>query len=65
MPAVDSRQQNGLSYSELSALLVPLLQHTKAVGIEFTILDPNLDKDGKYTSDFANNFMAILNTARR
>ncbi|WP_335964271.1 arginase family protein [Galbibacter sp. PAP.153] len=65
MPAVDSRQQDGLSYSELSALLVPLLQHKKAVGIEITILDPNLDKDGKYTADFVNNFMGILNTSRR
>lgn len=61
MPAVDSREKDGLSYSELLELLRPLLSSKRAVGIEITILDPNLDPDGKYTVEFINSFIEILN----
>lgn len=60
MPAVDSRAADGLWYGELEDLLIPLLGHPKAVGIEITILDPDLDPDGKYTLQFVNNFIRIL-----
>ena len=60
MPAVDSREIDGLTYKELKELLTPLLLSKKAVGIEITILDPNLDPDGKYTVEFINNFVEIL-----
>lgn len=60
MPAVDSREKDGLSYQEFSALLKPLLSNKKAVGIEITILDPNLDKEGKYTKEFIKHFLKIL-----
>jgi len=64
MPAVDSRQDDGLSYSELKEILVPLLTNYKAVGIEITILDPDLDINGRYTKDFIENFLAILKDSK-
>lgn len=64
MPAVDSRIEDGLNYTELSELLVPLLKSEKAVGIEITILDPDLDRGGKFTSEFVRNFGEILKQAK-
>lgn len=60
MPAVDSREIDGLTYKEFLELMKPLLSSEKAVGIEITILDPNLDKDGKYTIEFIKNFVETL-----
>lgn len=60
MPAVDSREIDGLTYKEFSELLKPLFSNEKAVGIQITILDPNLDKDGKYTIEFIKNFLGTL-----
>ena len=59
MPAVDSRQPDGLTYRELSDLLVPLLRSRKAIGIEISILDPDLDPDGRFTGSFVDNFLEI------
>ena len=56
MPAVDSREKDGLNYPEFNNLLSRLLSNPKAIGIEITILDPNLDKEGKYTAEFVSNF---------
>jgi len=50
MPAVDSPELGGLGIEELSALLVPLVRHPKALGMEVTIYDPSLDPDGVYGS---------------
>jgi arginase len=52
MPAVDSRSPGGLSYQELKNILTPLLISTKSVGMEITILDPELDPGAIYTSVF-------------
>lgn len=52
MPAVDSRQPDGLSYSELSEALVELLLSPSAVGMEITILDPDRDPDGNVVEGF-------------
>lgn len=60
MPAVDSRKIDGLTYKEFSELLKPLFSSEKAVGIQITILDPTLDKDGKYTIEFIKNFLGML-----
>ncbi|MCG8328767.1 MAG: arginase family protein [Chitinophagales bacterium] len=60
MPAVDSRAADGLTYVEFAQLLKPLLASDKAIGMEITILDPNLDKEGKYTIEFIRNFIEIL-----
>jgi arginase len=45
MPAVDSRVPGGLSYEALVALLRPLLASPAALGVEFTIYDPDLDPE--------------------
>jgi arginase len=46
MPAVDSRLPGGLSYEALVGLLRPLLASTRALGVEFTIYDPERDPEG-------------------
>jgi arginase len=52
MPAVDSRQPGGLSYSELVELLRVLLRSGLAVGMEVTIFDPELDPTGEIAAGF-------------
>jgi arginase len=64
MPAVDSRTQDGLSYTELAEILMPLLLSKKAVGMEITILDPDLDEDGQYTRAFVDNMARLINGAK-
>jgi arginase len=46
MPAVDSRVPGGLSYEALVGLLRPLLASPRAIGVEFTIYDPDRDPEG-------------------
>lgn len=64
MPAVDSPSPGGLSYEELTALLVPLLSSIKAVGMEITILDPTLDRNGVYTKPFVKHMLQIFSRAK-
>lgn len=64
MPAVDSRQNDGLTYTELKEILIPLLASTKVAGIEITILDPDLDRNGKYTKAFIEHFISILQNSQ-
>lgn len=61
MPAVDSRQPDGLDYVELIEILKPLVSHTQAVGLEITVLDPHLDSDGKYTSTLIQQLATLFN----
>lgn len=65
MPAVDSRQPDGLEYNEFNEILHLLLFDTKAIGLEITILDPDLDASGIYTKDFIANFCATVNSIQR
>lgn len=60
MPAVDTRQPDGLTYSELVQILTELLLSTKAVGMEITILDPNLDKEGKYITELVSSLVHVF-----
>ncbi len=60
MPAVDSRQKDGLNYPEFTTIMSRLLSSPKAIGIEITILDPNLDREGKYTTEFVSNFVKVI-----
>jgi arginase len=46
MPAVDFRLPGGLSPQELESVLKMALDSGRAVGIEVTIYNPDLDKDG-------------------
>ncbi|HEX6902541.1 MAG TPA: arginase family protein [Thermoanaerobaculia bacterium] len=45
LPAVDSPEPGGLGLDELAELLTPLVRHPKALGLELTIYDPQLDPD--------------------
>jgi arginase len=62
MPAVDSRVPGGLSYEMLVALLRPLLASPRALGVEFTIYDPDLDPDGSIGRAFT---QALVEALRR
>jgi arginase len=53
MPAVDSRQPDGLSYVELVELLRAALSSDLAVGVQVTIFDPELDPTGQIAEGFA------------
>ena len=46
MPAVDYRMPDGLSLQELHTILRAALGSGRAVGLEVTIFNPRLDKDG-------------------
>src|SRR5450432_572838 len=61
MPAVDSRAAGGLSYRELREILSVILNSKKVVGMEITILDPDLDPTGIYTEDFVNEIGRSIN----
>lgn len=65
MPAVDSREKDGLSYEELDQILQLLLSHPKAAGIEITILDPDLDPTGEITENFVDAFCKTFNSVKR
>lgn len=52
MPAVDSRQPGGMSYAELSELLRIVLSSGLAIGMEITIFDPTLDRNGHVARAF-------------
>lgn len=46
MPAVDSPMPDGSDVDELVNLVAPLVRHPKALGLQLTIYDPQLDPDG-------------------
>ena len=60
MPCVDSRTEDGLWYDELKKMLKPLIQSSFFTGMEVTILDPTLDKDGKYINGFVKEMAEIF-----
>jgi arginase len=53
MPCVDSRQEDGLTYDELKLTFESLLSSPLFRGIDITIFDPTLDKDGRYVKQLA------------
>jgi arginase len=53
MPAVDSPNPHGLSVVQLKEILATLLASPKAVGLEITIFDPDLDPDGKLAAQLS------------
>ena len=60
MPCVDSRTEDGLWYDEVKVLLNPLIQSTHFSGMEITILDPTLDKEGKYINRFVKEMEEVF-----
>jgi arginase len=65
MPAVDSRQEDGLDYEEFNEIMRLLLTDTNATGLEITILDPDLDLTGEYTRNFVSNFCHTFNSSKK
>lgn len=53
MPAVDYRMPGGLQWDELTAILRAAIASGKALGIDITIFNPKLDKDGAIARRFA------------
>lgn len=60
MPAVDSRMEDGISYTDLQDMLKPLIKNSGCFGIEITILDPDYDENGIYTQAFIENLIQII-----
>ena len=61
MPAVDSPMPDGLSYDELITILQTLLRSELAVGVQFTIFDPDLDADGHLAKELVAAILKGLN----
>ena len=60
MPAVDSRQDDGLTYDELSALLAPIFATDRVAGMQVTIYDPGRDDRGVAGSRLVDWLVALL-----
>jgi arginase len=52
MPAVDYRMLDGLTWTEIEAVLRVALHNHRAVGMDITILNPTLDSEGKTVRTF-------------
>jgi arginase len=65
MPAVDSPQPDGLTYSELSEVLGVAAASPLAVGVEITIFDPDLDPDGTLARQLMEAVVAGVRAAGR
>lgn len=52
MPAVDYRMPGGLSFDELTTILRAAMATGRATGMNITILNPKLDRDGSITRHF-------------
>jgi arginase len=62
MPAVDYRYPDGLSWYELETVLRIALANEAAKGLEITIYNPRLDKDGTAGAGLAETLAAALKT---
>jgi arginase len=60
MPAVDYRIPDGLSWSELDAILRLAVGHEKAIGLEITIYNPLLDPDGSVGRALTDALVKVL-----
>ena len=60
MPAVDYRIEGGLSWEELRTTLRAALQTNRCVGLDVTIFNPRLDKDGAITQAFVDTLVEAL-----
>ena len=65
MPAVDYRMPGGLQWDELTTILRTALASGKALGIDITIFNPKLDKDGSIARRFAEALGEGLNGPQR
>jgi arginase len=63
MPAVEYRLDGGLSLDELKTTLRIALYSGKAVGLEVTIYNPDLDEDGSAGQELAQALAEALGTS--
>ena len=61
MPAVDTPEPNGLTWTQLRDLLTGLLSSPGCIGMDVTILDPLLDPDGNAVSELTNVIVGAIN----
>jgi arginase len=54
LPAVDSPGSPGLSFAQLTELIIALRESGKVLGADATIFDPDLDPDGCYAEGLTN-----------
>jgi arginase len=60
MPAVDYRMPGGLCFTELGELLKVLFKSGRVVGMDITIFNPSLDKDGSIARKLVSSIVAGL-----
>lgn len=60
MPAVDSPQEDGLSYKELKTLLITLIKSGLVSGFQLTIYDPDLDPLRTYGKKLADELVDLF-----
>ena len=65
VPAVDSPTPGGLGLDELASMLIPLVRHPKALGLELTIYDPELDPDRASAARLATLLERVLRERTR
>jgi arginase len=63
MPAVDYRMPGGLSLKELEEVLQTVMEQGDCVGMDITIFNPNLDRDGKIAARLVACLVNALNPA--
>jgi arginase len=61
MPAVDSRQPDGLSYEEFTKTLQILIASGQAVGMHIGIFDPDMDPGGSIAPEFTSAIIEGFN----
>ena len=65
MPAVDYRLPGGLSWEELQTLVRMAMSSGGAVGIEVTIFNPELDRDGSLAAALVGSLTRALSGGER
>lgn len=63
LPAVDSPEPDGLSFTGLTSLLKPLVASPRCVGLELTIYDPDLDPSGRYAEQIVKCLKGVFESA--
>ena len=61
MPAVDYRMPDGLTWNELEQVLAMAVRSGRAAGIDITVFNPALDRDGAIARAFATTLVRGLN----
>ncbi|MGH7411407.1 MAG: arginase family protein [Candidatus Methylomirabilis sp.] len=64
LPAVDYRMPGGLDWDELDDLIRPLVTLPALIGMDVTILNPELDPSGEYARRTARLLGNLLNAGQ-